>query len=91
MLLGVDLHNFTDHKNLTFNTLKMQCVQRWHTKIEEFLPRLHNMIKGPYNILADNLPWLHCLVTPAQITEGKELIEPTVVSNKEDDKAYFLD
>ncbi len=58
-----------------FDTLKMQCVLRWYTKIEEFSPMLH-YIKGPHNILADNLSSLHCLVTPAQITEEKKLVEP---------------
>jgi hypothetical protein len=43
------------------------------------------------NILADKLSRLHCLVTPAQITEGKKLVEPVEVSNEEEDKAYFLD
>ncbi len=54
MILGADIHVFMDHKNLTFDTLKMQCVLCWHTKIEEFLPILH-YIKGLRNILADNL------------------------------------
>jgi hypothetical protein len=48
-------------------------------------------IEGPCNILANNLSRLHCLVTPTQIAEGKTLIEPAKVSNKEEDKAYFLD
>jgi hypothetical protein len=86
MLIGADIHIFTDHKNLTFDTLKMQHVLRWHTKIEEFSPILH-YIEGPCNILVNNLPRLHCLVTPAQIAEGKKLIEPADVSNVDQDKA----
>jgi hypothetical protein len=48
-------------------------------------------IKGPRDILANNLSRLHCLVTPAQIGEGKKLVEPAEVSNEEEDEAYFLD
>ncbi len=90
MLLGADIHVFMDHKNLTFNTRKTQRVLCWHTNIEEFSPVLH-YIKGPRNILANNLSRLHCLVTPAQITEGKKLAEPAEVSIEEEDEAYFLD
>ncbi len=75
MLLGANIHVFMDHKNLTFDTLKTQRVLCWRTKIEEFLPMLH-YIEGPRNILANNLSRLHCLVTPAQIAEGKKLVEP---------------
>ncbi len=90
VLLCVDIHVFTDHKNLMFDTLKTQRVLHWHTKIEELLPILH-YIEGPCNILADNLSRLHCIVTPAQIAEGKKLIEPAEVSIEEEDRAYFLD
>ncbi len=31
------------------------------------------------------------MVTLAQIAEGKKLIEPTEVSNNEEDEVYFLD
>ncbi len=89
MLLYADIHVFTDHKNLTFDILKTQCVLCWHTQIEEFSPILH-YIGGPCNILANNLSRLHRLVTPAQIAEGKKLVEPAEVSIEEEDKAYFL-
>jgi hypothetical protein len=90
MLLGADIHVLTDHKNLTFDTLKTERMLCRHTKIEEFFPTLY-YIKGPCNILADNLSRLHCLVRPAQIAEGKKLVELAEVSSKEEDKAYFLD
>jgi hypothetical protein len=90
MLLCADIHAFTDHKNLTFNALKLQLLLCWRTTIEEFSPMLH-YIKGPCNILPDNLSRLHCLVTPAQIVEGKKPIEPAEVSNNEEGEAYFFD
>jgi hypothetical protein len=90
MLLSASIHVFTDHKNLTFDTLKTQRVLCWCTIIEEFLPMLH-FIKGPRNILANNLSRLHCLVTLAQIAEGKKLVEPAEVSIEEEDEAYFMD
>jgi hypothetical protein len=90
MLLGADICIFTDDKNLTFDTLKMEHVLHWHTKIEECSTTIH-YIEGPLNFLANNLSWLHCLVTPAQIPEEKKLVGPAEVSNKEDNKAYFLD
>jgi hypothetical protein len=85
MLLGANIHVFMDHKNLVYDTLKTQRVLRWRMKIEEFLPMLH-YIEGPYNILANNLSRLHCLVTLSQIAEGKKIIEPAEVSIEGEDK-----
>ena len=90
MLLGANIHVFTDHKNLMFDTLNTQRLLRWHRKIEEISPMLH-YIEGLHNILANNLSRLHCLVTPAQIVEGKKLVEPAEVSIEEDNEAHFLD
>jgi hypothetical protein len=47
MLLGADLHVFTNHKILTFDNLKTQCVFCWRNKVEEFSPKL-NYIEGPH-------------------------------------------
>ena len=89
MLLGANLHVLTNNQNLTFDTLKTQRVLRWHNKVEEFLPALY-YIEGPHNILADNFSWLHCLVTRTEIAEGKNRVDPAVVSDDEDE-LYFLE
>ncbi len=46
---------------------------------------------GPPQYSSNSYSRLHCLVTLAQIAEGKKLVEPTEVSIKEEDKVYFLD
>ncbi len=89
MLLGADIHVFTDHKNLMFDTIKTQRVLCWRTKVKEFSPMLH-YIEDSCNILANILLRLHCLITPAQIVEGKKLAEPAEVSIEEEDKAYLF-
>jgi hypothetical protein len=58
------------------------------TKIEQFSSL--NVI-GPPQYSSHNHSRLHCLVTLAQIAEGKKLVEPTEVSSKEEDEVYFLD
>jgi hypothetical protein len=57
-------------------------------KIEQFSS--FNEIRPPENS-SHNYSRLHCLVTLAQIAEGKKLVEPAEVPIKEEDEVYFLD
>jgi hypothetical protein len=57
-------------------------------KIEQCSSR--NMI-GPPQYSSHNYSRLHCLVTLAQIAEGKKLVEPAEVPIKEEGEVYFLD
>ena len=73
--------------------IKTQRVLRWRIKVEEFSPFLHH-IDGEKNILADQLSRLEIIPTPAQLAEGKKLVEPAEVTDDEgdeNDEAYFLD
>jgi hypothetical protein len=48
-----------------------------------------NVIRPP-QYSSHNYSRLHCLVTLAQIVEGKKLVEPAEVPIKEEDEVYFL-
>ena len=41
MLLGANIHIWTDHKNLPFDTLNTQRILRWCSYADEYLPILH--------------------------------------------------
>ena len=93
MLLGAKIHDFVDHKNLTFDFIKTQRALHWRNRIEEFSPILH-YIEGPKKILVDNFSRLHRMITPAQLAKGKNLAEPACVSvtdDEDDDDAFFFE
>jgi hypothetical protein len=62
-LLGTTVRVYTDHKNLTFNTLNTDRVLRWRLAIEEFNPTLTH-ISGKDNIEADALSRLPMVDRP---------------------------
>ena len=51
-----------------------------------FIPLCERSLQYP----SHNYSKLHCLITLAQIAEGKKLIEPAEVSIEEEDEVYFL-
>jgi hypothetical protein len=57
-------------------------------KIEQF-SSLNEI--GPLQYSSHKYSRLHCLITLAQIAEGKKLVEPAEVSIEKKDEVYFSD
>jgi len=70
MILGANIRIYTDHKNLTFDTLNTHLVLRWRSYVEVNSSML-NYIPGPKNIIADNVSCLHHLPTPEVEKTGR--------------------
>ena len=63
MLLGARIRICSSHKNLIFDTLNSQWVERWRNYLEEY-PHILYYIEDKKNILADSLSRLHRFPTP---------------------------
>ena len=68
ILYGGVINVFTDHKNLAFKTLSVQCILRWRIFLDEFDLTL-KYIKGKNNALADCFSWLP-IISPATGEKG---------------------
>ena len=73
ILQGGVVRVYTDHKNLTFNTLSVQRVLRWRIFMDEFDLSLH-YIQGKKNVLAD------CFLR-LSIMEHSVAVEDNIMNN----------
>ena len=78
MLLGSDIHIYTDHVNLTFDNLRTQRVSRWRCFVEEFSPTLH-YVKGP---VADTFSRLHRKDETSPLVEKSIPISSTKIATR---------
>ena len=76
MLLGAELHIFTDHKNLTFDNIITQRVLRWRSFIEEHLSNI-SYIEGEKNVLADSMSRWKRLLTEQEFVNAPHLVPPS--------------
>jgi hypothetical protein len=85
MLLGAELHIYTDHKNfLNVDDLSEQRLC-WISYVDEYGPTI-NYIEGPRNVFADTFPRLLRKYVPS-ILVGKKAAH--IVSDSELDSLYL--
>ena len=93
MLLGAEIHVYTDHKNLTYNTLSTQHILRWRIFIEDFHPTFH-YIKGVDNVIANalsRLPQIDDSITTLESIPSKVSCNTTEIFSLESDNDTLLE
>jgi hypothetical protein len=84
MLLGAELHIYTDHKNiLNVGNLSEQWLC-WISYVDEYGPKIH-YIEGPRNVIADTFSRLSCKDMPSTLV-GKKAVH--IVGNSELESLY---
>jgi hypothetical protein len=88
MLLGAEIHIYTDHKNiLNVGDLSERRLQ-WISYVDEYSPTLH-YVEGPRNVIADTFSRLSCqddtpaLVGKKPFTTDSELASYSLFDDKE--------
>ncbi len=79
MILGAELHIYTDHKNIINVGDSSGRRLRWISYVDEYGPTLH-YIKGPHNVIADTFSRLSHKDVPSALG-GKKVAHN--VSNSE--------
>ncbi len=79
MLLGAELHIFTDHKNILNVGDSSERRLRWISYVDEYGPTIH-YIEGPRNVIADTFSRLSRKDVPSTLV-GKKSTH--IVSNSE--------
>ena len=93
MLLGVEIHVYTNQKNLTYNTLSTQCVLQWRLFIEDFHPTFHYN-KGVDNVMANALSHLQKIddsITTLELILSKVSCDTTETFSIEFDNNTLLE
>jgi RNase H-like domain found in reverse transcriptase len=70
ILLGSHCNFYCDHKNLGFNNFKLECVRRWHAKLEEF-EYTFTWSPGKKNVIANMLS--QYVMTPVTTSKYEEI------------------
>jgi hypothetical protein len=85
MLLGAELHIYTDHKNILNVGGSSERWLRWISYVDEYGPTIH-YIEGPCNVIADTFSRLLRKDVPSTLV-GKKVAH--VVSNSELESLYL--
>ncbi len=85
MLLGAELHVYTDHKNILNVGNSSEQRLHWISCVDESGPTIH-YIEGPRNVIADTFSWLLRKDAPSILVEKKAV---HVVSDSELESFYL--